>query len=152
MKMWIQSLTAVVDLGEIGTWLAILAGIIISTATIFGFMWKFFIKPKVIEEIKTTTKCEAMTNLINLKADKAEIAEINEKLENAARTIENISKLNQAMIRNLERSVEADKHILQGVFACLDGLHQLNCNGKVTTSIDDMRDFLIKREDTNIQI
>lgn len=141
----------IIQLDSWGEWVAIFAGLIIGISTISAFLWKFFIKPSVVVTISETTNCPTHTRQLESKADISEIKKINEKLEENAKMMENLANVNSVLIRNLERSIEADKHILQGIFACLDGLRQLDCNGNVSASYKDMQDYLIGREDMSLK-
>ena len=48
----------------------------------------------------------------------------------------------------LEDKVKQDdtllKALCRGVFACLDGLHQMGCNGEVSKAIELLRDKIIE--------
>ena len=56
------------------------------------------------------------------------------------------------LVRRMERTEtlarsndEAIKLIMKAQFACLDGLHQLGCNGEVTKARNDLKEYVIEK-------
>lgn len=56
----------------------------------------------------------------------------------------NIRKRFESMESRGNARKEENKLIIGALFACLDGLHQLNCNDVVTQCREDLQKYLIK--------
>lgn len=121
-----------IEIDVVGAIVGSLAGIIGGLSALSMFFWKYFIKPKVVEEIKKNVDMEAVVK--RLDGHDKDIAELRET--------------NIMLAKLLERTVESNKYILKGVFACLDGLDQLNCNGNVSLVYKDIQNYLIQREES----
>ncbi len=50
----------------------------------------------------------------------------------------------EAAAQRIEHSAETHKILTKGVYAALDGLHQLGANGPVTESLHELKDYLIE--------
>lgn len=123
-----------------------IVGTLVGLATILTFFWKWFLKPKIREEVASVTNCEYMSSQINEKADKCEIEKLNTKIEEVSEKVDKVKVANDNSVFYLERLIEADKYIIQGLFACLDGLKQNGANGEVTKSYNTIQEYLIRRE------
>lgn len=126
--------------------LAIIAGILVSFSAIFAFLWKFFIKPEVQKEICRTVKLAEMNDKIDKKAEKQDLEELDAKVETIMINIEALNRQNEKVNATLEKIIEAQKHTIQGVYACLEGLKQQGCNGEVSASYKQIKDYLFNKE------
>lgn len=126
--------------------IAIIAGMLASFSIIFAFLWKFFIKPEVHKEICETVKLAEMNEKIDKKADKEDVKELKATVEEIMITIQALDTQNKKVFETLDKIIEAQKHTIQGVYACLEGLKQQGCNGEVSASYKQIKEYLFNKE------
>lgn len=68
------------------------------------------------------------------------------RFENIEKRLDKIEEENFSQRKDIEDSKEERLIMINGLLACLKGLHtDLNCNGPVTKGINDIENYLIKK-------
>lgn len=64
-------------------------------------------------------------------------------LKSLLNRLDTLEKQNILQQKSIELSLEERRMLLKGVFACLDGLHQKGCNGRVTKAHNELNNYII---------
>lgn len=122
---------------------------LIRAAIVLMALWGFYevimkIVGKITERHDREKKWDEMS--IKTKEDQEEIVcKYNEQLADIRREQQDIKTDFEAKVQE----IRAEQYILTDCMrAVLDGLHQLDCNGRVTEAIDNLDDYLNKRAHT----